>query len=623
MSESALLSGNEAIARGAWEAGVLLAAAYPGTPSTEILENLAVMEGVFAEWAPNEKVAYEVAYGASVAGVRALVTMKHVGVNVAADPLFTSVYTGVGGGLVLVSADDPGMHSSQNEQDNRRYAPFAKIPMLEPADSEEARRMTIEAFRISEEFDLPVMLRVTTRISHSKTIVSPGARVVPPPKPYQKDVVKYVMVPAFARVRRVDLARRLERVTAYAEASSLNVVERDDGGGEGRLGVVASGVAYQYAKEAFGGRAAYFKLGMTFPLPIGRLREFAARVDDLLVVEELDPYLEEAIAAAGIRTRSGRGPVGKAILPSIGEFSPRMVREAAERAGLIAAAQGAVKPGAAAAPAQLPDRPPVLCPGCAHRSTFWVLRRLGAIITGDIGCYTLGAAPPLASIDTTLCMGASISAGHGLAKAQERIRATAAAARGAEGDAAGWGAGYETRPVIAVIGDSTFFHSGVTGLMDVVYNHSDLVTVVMDNRTTGMTGHQQNPGTGRTLQGEESPIVNPEDIARAVGVPFVETADPMDVEAFEAVMKRALASGGPALVVARHPCALLRNVPPKTPYQVDAVNCNACRACTRIGCPAVEIHEDSVVIDQALCRGCAACVPLCKQGAISGGGEAR
>lgn len=613
-----LLSGNEAVARGAWEAGVLVAAAYPGTPSTEILENLAAMEGVSAEWAPNEKVAYEAAFGASLAGVRSLAAMKHVGVNVAADPLFTSVYTGVNGGLVLVSADDPGMHSSQNEQDNRRYAPFARIPMLEPADSAEARDMAVLAFELSEELDLPVMLRLTTRVSHSKSLVPLGERRVPALKEYEKDTAKYVMVPAFARVRRVDLDRRLERARALSESSPATKVEWAAGATGRRLGVITSGIAYQYAREALGDGVSYFKVGMTYPLPMNRMREFAAQVDDLLVVEELDPYLEEALAAAGVRGRSGRPPVGKAVLPAMGELSPALVRRGAELAGFLPGAGAPDAPDAVteAADAEvLPDRPPVLCPGCPHRSAFWVLRRLGAVITGDIGCYTLGAAPPLAAMDTCICMGASITVGHGFAKAQERLRALQAC------EAVPADSLTVSKPVIAVIGDSTFFHSGITGLMDVVYNHSDVVTVVLDNRTTGMTGHQPNPGTGVTLQGPGAPILYPEEIARALRVPFVEVVDPNDATAFEDVMRRALGSGGPAVVVARAPCILLRRVKPKKPYRVDPAACNACRACTRIGCPAIMLGAGRVDIDASMCRGCAACLPLCRQNAIIGGGE--
>ena len=633
-----LLSGNEAVARGAWEAGVLVASAYPGTPSTEILENLAAMEGVSAEWAPNEKVAYETAFGGCLAGVRSLAAMKHVGVNVAADPLFTSVYTGVNGGLVLISADDPGMHSSQNEQDNRRYAPFARLPMLEPADSAEARDMATLAFQLSEDLGLPVMLRLTTRVSHSKSLVELGERRVPAPKAYRKDPAKYVMVPANARVRRVDLERRLERARAAAEASPLNRVEWASGSeyqaadatvstvaaGARHLGVITAGIAYQYAREALGDGASYLKVGMTYPLPIERIREFAAQVDDVLIVEELDPYMEEAIAAAGVRPRSGRPAVGKAVLPAIGELSPARVRRGAQLAGFLPglpdpvaaradAGETAVVPEADPAPA-LPDRPPVLCPGCPHRAAFWVLRRLGAVITGDIGCYTLGAAPPLSAMDSCICMGASITVGHGFAKAQERLRALHAVGEANEADATGGLA--PSKPVIAVIGDSTFFHSGITGLMNVVYNQSDVVTVVLDNRTTGMTGHQPNPGTGVTLQGAGAPVLQPEDIARVLRVPFVEVVDPNDAAAFEDTLRRAMGSGGPAVVVARAPCVLLRSVKPKKPYRVDAAACNACRACTRIGCPAIMFTGTRVEIDRSLCRGCAACVALCRQNAI-------
>lgn len=453
-----IMSGNEAVARGAWEGGLVFASAYPGTPSTEILENMPqYREDIYSEWAPNEKVAVEAAIGASVAGVRALAAMKHVGVNVAADPIFTVAYTGITGGLVIVSADDPGMHSSQNEQDNRNYAQAARLLMLNPSDSQEAKDFTALGLRLSEEFDIPVMLHMTTRVCHSKGIVELGERNAVPQVPYQKNIRKFVSVPANAKVRRADLEVRLARMTEYSNSCEINRAEYYDT----KIGIITSGVSYQYAKEVFGEDASYLKLGMTFPMPMDLIRDFASKVDRVYVIEEMDPYLERNIRAAGIEC------TGKDVVPKFGELNPDIVREAffGTKAETITSEMAAVV------------RPPTLCAGCPHRGFFYALsKKKGVMITGDIGCYTLGSAAPLSAIDTTFCMGGSISTGHGAAKAYKM-------------------SGADTK-VVACLGDSTFFHSGITSLIDAVYNSSDSVSVILDNRITGMTGHQQTSGQG-------------------------------------------------------------------------------------------------------------------------------
>ncbi|MDR1042433.1 MAG: indolepyruvate ferredoxin oxidoreductase subunit alpha, partial [Clostridiales Family XIII bacterium] len=475
-----LMSGNEAVARGAYEAGAGFASAYPGTPSTEILESLATYEGgPCCEWAPNEKVALEAAAGASVAGVRSLAAMKHVGVNVAADPLFTLAYTGVGGGCVLVSADDPGMHSSQNEQDNRNYAEAARVPMLNPSDSAEAKEYMKLGLELSERFDTPVMLHMTTRVCHSKSLVELDGRKEMPPIPYEKNVAKYVATPANAAVMRRKLEERLDAMEGYANTAEVN---RPEYNGHA-VGVVTSGVAYQYAKEAFGEDASFLKLGMAFPVPRALIQGFASKVEKLYVVEEMDPYLERHVRQLGIACE------GKPPIPNYGELNADIIRKAvfgAEGTSLSVGIEAAA-------------RPPVLCAGCPHRGFFYALgKRKNVIVTGDIGCYTLGSAPPLSSIDTVLCMGASISMGHGAAKAMRRT-----------------GGGHK---VVAVIGDSTFFHTGIGSLINAVYNNSDSVSVILDNRITGMTGHQQNPGTGFTLAGEPAAEVDIEKLCLAIGV---------------------------------------------------------------------------------------------------------
>ncbi|MDI6870598.1 MAG: indolepyruvate ferredoxin oxidoreductase subunit alpha [Bacillota bacterium] len=576
-----LLSGNEAIARGAWEAGVGVAAAYPGTPSTEILETLATLPEVRAQWSPNEKVALEVAYGAAVAGSRALAAMKHVGLNVAADPLLSAAYTGVNGGLVVVTADDPGMHSSQNEQDNRHYARMAKIPCVEPSDSQEAKDFTALAFDLSEEFDTPVLLRTTTRISHSKSLVEVGERTARFLKEYAKEPSKYVIIPAHARVRHSVVEARLLDLADYAERTPLNRVEWRDK----RIGVIASGISYQYVREVLP-EASVLKLGLTFPLPAGLIASFAAQVETVWVVEELEPFIEDQVKAMGIRCR------GKDALPREGEFNPDTLRRAILDTGAPPAGPA---PGSPA----LPVRPPVLCPGCPHRGVFYALKQLNLTVTGDIGCYTLGVMPPLEAMDTCLCMGASISAAIGMVKANSDL----------------------IGHTVAVIGDSTFLHSGMTGLLDAVYNKAPIPVLILDNRTTAMTGHQDHPGTGRTLQGEPAAALDYLALAKALGVKRVSVVDPLNLEQLKARLREDLAAGEPAVIVARRPCALLSRKP-AAPLAVDPAACRMCRSCLRIGCPAISAAGGTVAIDPGLCNGCGLCAGVCKFNAIGKAGEA-
>ena len=572
-----ILSGNAAVARGVHEAGVQVAAAYPGTPSTEILEEIAASyPGIYAEWSVNEKVAFEVAFGAALGGKRALATMKHVGVNVAADALMTAAYTGVNAGLLLVSADDPGMHSSQNEQDNRYFAKMAKIPMLEPADSQEAKDFAALGVELSERFDTPVMLRMTTRICHGRSVVELGERQTPPEKTYTKDAKKYVMIPAYARVRHAFVeGERRARLTAFAEEFAGNRIEMGDSG----LGIVASGVAYQYAREAFP-QASFLKLSFSHPLPEKLVRKFASQVDKLYVVEELEPFLEEQLRAMGLEV------VGKQVLPHTGELSPEIVRQALGRTN--------GKP-TAAVPEPLLPRPPVLCPGCPHRGLFMALKKVRATVTGDIGCYTLSVLPPLEMMDTCVCMGASIGVAQGLV-------------RGATGKTA--------ERIVAVLGDSTFIHSGIPSLVNAVYNRANITVVVADNRTTAMTGQQENPSTGKTLDGSEAPELDIEGMGRAMGVQHVTTVDPIDVEATEEALRQAMAHEGPALVVARRPCVFVERNQFEGALAVDAEACTLCKLCIRIGCPAIKLDDVSAVVDGDLCLGCELCADVCPQDAF-------
>lgn len=575
-----LLTGNEAIARGAYEAGVTVATAYPGTPSTEILENIATYrDAIYAEWSTNEKVAFEVALGASMAGARALVAMKHVGVNVAADPLMTASYSGVNGGLVLVSADDPGMHSSQNEQDNRLFAKFAKIPLFEPSDSQECKDFVAAALEISERFDTPVMLRTTTRISHSKSLVVEGERRSVPLRDYTKDIAKYVMTPAGARGRHVIVEQRRAKLAEYAETTPLNRIENP-----GReVGVIVSGITYQYARAALGDEVSYLKLGFTHPLPERLIRQFAAGVKRLYVIEELEPYMEEQIRAWGIHCR------GKDVFPRIGELSAEIIAEVVRE-----------RRRTAAAPPDLPVRPPVLCPGCPHRGVFFVLNKLKLTVTGDIGCYTLGSAPPLAAMDSTICMGASIGMAHGFQKATH---------------------GGRPGKVVAVIGDSTFFHSGMTGLINVAYNRANIITLILDNRITAMTGHQDNPGTGKTLLGEVAEEANLEAIVRALGIKHIAVVDPYDLGEVERTLRAHSELSEPSVIIARRACALIAKTSGAR-YTILPEKCKQCRACLRLGCPAIEVRPDgTIAINRDTCYGCGICADLCKFGALVKEGE--
>ncbi len=585
-----LLSGNEAVARGAWEAGVAVASAYPGTPSTEILENFARYPNVYAEWAPNEKVAVDVAVGAAYAGRRALAAMKHVGVNVAADAVFYASMTGVEAGLVIVTADDPGMHSSQNEQDNRRYAKFARIPCLEPADSQEAKDLVGAALDLSEQFDTPVFLRLTTRISHSSTPVELGEQqaVRPPYEKFPRNVPKYVMIPGNARKKHPVIEERIARLAEFAETFPFNRIEW----GSRELGIVTCGVAYQYAKEVFP-EASILHLGMTYPLPPNLVREFAAGVERLIVLEELDPFLEEEIKLLGIECE------GKSIFPAVGELDPRTVRESAVAAGLLPAEAHVPLPDRPRP--EIPPRPPVLCPGCPHRSVFYVLHKRKVPVMGDIGCYTLGLLPPLSAIHTCGCMGAGIGQAHGAAKAGVSER------------------------MVAVIGDSTFFHTGMPALANVAYNQSNVLTIILDNRTTGMTGHQQNPGTGYTLQMQEVPPLDLEPLVRALGIERVKTVPAFDVRAVEETIKEFLQAEGPSVLIARDECALLPSARQKwLPLRVIADKCNGCTLCFRVGCPAIlksdELDEKTqrpkALIDPLLCTGCEVCAQVCPRDAI-------
>ncbi|HWJ03956.1 MAG TPA: indolepyruvate ferredoxin oxidoreductase subunit alpha [Verrucomicrobiae bacterium] len=574
-----LMSGNEAIARGAYEAGVSVAVGYPGTPSTEILENIVKYPTIKAQWSPNEKVAMEVGIGAAFAGARSLVTMKHVGVNVAADPLFTVAYTGVRGGLVLISADDPGMHSSQNEQDNRYYGKFAKIPVLEPSDSQEAKDFIHLAYEISEQFDTPVILRITTRIAHSQTLVESKEPVAPVKYPYQKDEKKYVMVPAFARERHVAVEKRRVELVKYAETSPLNQVHY----GNLRVGVITSGIAYQYVKEA-APDASVLKLGLTNPLSPNLIRQFAAQVEKLYVVEELEPFIEEQVKALGLDC------IGKEVLPRMGELSVFAVAELlAEKPvdEIAASSEARLKPFAA------PPRPPVLCPGCPHRGVFYTLKQLKLTVSGDIGCYTLGALAPLSTIDTCVCMGYSIGGALGMEKAEPEM----------------------ARRMVAVIGDSTFLHSGITGLLDVVYNKGTTTTLILDNRITAMTGQQPNPASGQDLMGNSVSQVDLETLVRALGVKRVRVVDPFDLPALKSAIKEELAAEEPSVIIARRPCIFVDpNVSGLSVAITDA--CTRCKACMQLGCPALKFAGSKVQVDSTLCNGCNLCVSVCRFGSI-------
>ena len=568
-----LMLGNKAAARGLWEAGCRFISSYPGTPSTEITEEAAKYDEIYCEWAPNEKVAMEAAFGASLAGSRAFCGMKHVGLNVAADPLFTMSYTGVNAGLVIAVADDPGMHSSQNEQDSRHYAIAAKLPMLEPSDSAEALAFAKLAYELSEEYDTPVLLKMCTRVAHAQSAVEPGERTVPR-KPYEKNIGKYVMMPGNARRRHPVVEARMRALAAWAETAEINRVER----GEGKIGVIASGTAYQYVKEVFGESVSVLKLGLVNPLPEKLILDFAASVEELYVAEELDPIIENHCKALGLKVH------GKDTFPIVGEFSQ----------GLVAKAMGRETPGFTELGAQIPVRPPVMCAGCPHRGLFYTLRKNKCTVLGDIGCYTLGAAAPLSAIEMTLCMGASVSALHGFNKADPAN---------------------ENRTV-AVIGDSTFMHSGLTGLANVAYNQSNSTVIILDNSITGMTGHQQNPTTGLNLRGDPAGKIDLEAVCRAMGFHRVRVVDPYDLAACDTAVKEELAAAEPSVIISRRPCALLKTVKHAPPLSVDPEKCRGCKACMRVGCPAVSLKDGKAAIDRTLCVGCGVCAQLCAFGAF-------
>lgn len=570
-----LMLGNEAIAEGIYESGCKIVSSYPGTPSTEITEYAAKYDEVYTEWAPNEKVAVEVAVGASIGGARAFSAMKHVGLNVAADPLFTSAYTGVNGGLVIAVADDPGMHSSQNEQDSRHYAIAAKIPMLEPADSGECLDMTKKAFELSEKFDTPVLLRLTTRISHSQSIVETGSKIEYVQKPYKKNAEKFVMVPANARSRHVFVEDRMERFAEFSETCEFNFIEDN----KKPVGVICSGICYQYAKEALGDSVSYLKLGIINPLPIQLIHDFAAKCEQVYVIEELDPVIETWCRRIGVDVK------GKECFTLLGEYSSSMIKEVltGEKASYCDY------------DASVPVRPPVLCPGCPHRGMFYVFKKLGLMVNGDIGCYALGIAPPLASIDTTVCMGYSVSGIHGFDMATDKKVKS-----------------------VAILGDSTFIHSGVTGLINIAYNKGTSTVVILDNSITGMTGHQQNPTTGLTLKGDPTVAVDVESLCRSVGINRVTVVDPYDLEKVEEVLKEETAIDEPSVIIARRPCILLKTAKILPPKVIDPDKCKGCKACLKAGCPCISFKDKKAAIDPTLCVGCELCEKLCKFDAIGG-----
>ena len=577
-----LLLGNEAVARGLWEAGCTFVSSYPGTPSTEITEAAAKYPEIYAEWAPNEKVAMEAAFGASLAGRRSFCGMKHVGLNVAADPLFTIAYTGVNGGMIIAVADDAGMHSSQNEQDSRHYARAAKLPMLEPSDSAEALEFTKLAYDLSENFDTPVIMKMCTRVAHSQSVVEPGERVEPAQKPYEKNGAKYIMMPGNAKRRHPVVEERLRKIAEWAETASVNRVEP---GKDRKMGIITSSTSYQYVKEACGDTYPVLKLGMVWPLPERKITEFAGSVDLLVVVEELDSFIENYCRNLGLAC------AGKANFPCIDELSQNKVA-----AQLTHEDRAGVRLDEA-----IPPRPPVMCAGCPHRGLFYTLKKNSLTVLGDIGCYTLGAVAPLGAMDSTICMGASVSGLHGFNKV---------------------GGGESEGRTVAVIGDSTFMHSGVTGLINMAYNESNSTVIILDNSITGMTGHQQNPTTGYNLKGDPCAKIDLESLCRAVGVNRVRVVDPYDLAACDAAVKEELAAKEPSVIISRRPCALLKYVKHPGPIASDPDKCVGCRSCMRIGCPAISIADGKAVIDNTLCTGCGVCTQLCKFDALGGKKEA-
>ena len=570
-----LMLGNEAFARGLYEGGCKIASSYPGTPSTEITEEVAKYDEVYAEWAPNEKVAMEVALGASIAGARSFCAMKHVGLNVAADPLYTAGYTGVTGGMVIAVADDPGMHSSQNEQDSRHHAIASKVMMIEPSDYAECRDFAKAAFDLSERFDTPVIVRMSTRVAHSQSAVELHEREEHELIPYKKNIQKFVMMPGNAIRRHPQVEQRLVDIREYAETSPLNRVEYNDT----KIGVIAAGISYQYAKEALGDKASYLKLGIVNPLPVEIIKDFCAKCETVYVIEQLDDIIETHCKKYGLNVH------GKDTFSLLGEISQSIVREKilGETAEF------------AEFPETVPVRPPVMCAGCPHRGLFYCLSKLGVMVSGDIGCYTLGATAPLQAMDSTICMGASISGLHGYNKA-----------RGAESE----------KKSVAVIGDSTFMHSGMTGLVNIAYNATNSTVIILDNSITGMTGHQQNPTTGKNLKGDPAAAVNLVDLCHAIGIKSVRVVDPYHMAETEAVIKEELEKEEPSVIISRRPCALLKYVKHNPPLKCDHSKCVGCKQCLKIGCPAISIHDKKMTIDHTQCVGCGICTEMCKLGAI-------
>lgn len=570
-----LLLGNEAVARGLYEAGVRVVSSYPGTPSTEITEAAAKYDEMYCEWAPNEKVAMEVAAGASFGGARSFCAMKHVGLNVAADPLFTMSYIGVTGGIVIGVADDPGMHSSQNEQDSRNYAIAAKVPMLEPSDSQECCSFTKLAYTLSETFDTPVILRLTTRIAHSCSIVDLQEREEVPLRPYEKNQAKNVMLPAFARPKHDMVEARTQKLMEWAETCEINRIEDNNS----KIGVIVSGAVYQYAQEALGDNVSYLKLGMVHPLPVDLIKTFAGMVETLYVIEELDPVIENHCHTIGVKV------IGKEKFPLCGEFSQK----------LIAKLMNGQDDSSMALEEPIPVRPPVMCCGCPHRGIFYALKKENVFVSGDIGCYTLGASAPLGAMDTCVCMGGSVSGLHGYNKA-----------RGAEGE----------KKAVAVIGDSTFIHSGITGLIDIAYNKSNSVVIILDNSITGMTGHQENPTTGKTIRGDATAAVDLEALCHAVGIHRVRVIDPYDLKETRAAIREELAAEEPSVIISRRPCVLLKYVKLEPSFFVEPERCVGCTACMGIGCPAISMRDGKAEIDRNQCVGCGLCLDLCGPKAI-------
>lgn len=572
-----LLLGNAAVARGAYEAGVRVVSSYPGTPSTEITEEIVKYPEIYCEWAPNEKVGAEVAIGAAIAGARSMSCMKHVGLNVMADPVFTMSYIGANAGLVFCVADDPGMHSSQNEQDSRHYAEAAKIMMLEPSDSAECKDFTKLAYELSEKYDTPVFLRLSTRVSHSQSMVELCDREQVELKPYEKDIAKHVMMPGNAKKRHVVVEERQKKLCDYAGECEINTIE-DNGS---KIGVITAGITHMYAKEALGEKVNYLKLGMVYPLSAKLICDFAKDLDKVYVIEELDPFIETFCRASGVDV------IGKDAFTLLGEYTPAMIKKAV---------LGEDRPNFAAVDEDIPVRPPVMCAGCPHRGTFYVLKKLGLVVSGDIGCYTLGAVAPLASVDTTICMGASVSAAHGMAKA-----------RGAEFN----------KKLVSVIGDSTFMHSGITGLVDIVYNKGANTVIILDNSITGMTGHQDNPTTGYTIRKEATKQVNLITLCKSIGVERVTVADPFDLKKFEEIVKTEVAQEEPSVIIAQRPCALLKTVK-YNGYCKIGEDCRKCKVCMKLGCPAISQDENGGVrIDTTQCNGCGLCVNVCPFGCIT------